>query len=616
MTTTVSNTTRERKNWLRDHSRPRGNRNVMPDAVDWNDPEQVAMAKWMCLQNTPEGLSFLARHVLGFDYWDFLHGKRPVEHKQGLWWSSGYHRTCGLVDWGEHRRMAAACVGVRDAVLFCSRNSNKTTFGVARCIQTILQNRNVRWIIYMATKDLAEKTVGQIRRGLEKPRLVQMFGEMVGDTWASDRFDVAGRTRNDRCMTVMATGAWATSVGDHCDVLWTDDPIDFRMARNPDRLKDAIDTYQQLQPLLDPGGWELFTLTPYSQGDFSEFLMGKNNKSRSVRKIVNAPCGMTAEYDRRGRMVLRGQSRFPRLTRSFLRHQLEKMQSVETFNRQYALQIGAPEDEVFRREDMIAAPWEPRFRKLSAYVLTDTASSSKEDACQSVIALVLMDWDATAYVVDLWIGKWKPSEFRDNVIAFIKKWQSETMMCGIAMERVTLNQVYRVLVEEEMRRHGITLPWIELPRGTQSDAGKQGDTKRGRIRAMEQRVRSRKLRFLEEKMTRSLRVGGTETPLYSSNGYFTVDGRELPSGEIVEQFVHWRDRKDYGGVMDIPDCLSAIDQCDSKGTRLLTPSSQRRALLTQLDSSPVPWSGTPHRRGAAVHRRQSFWERMQSRGRS
>ena len=590
-------------------ARKETDRTKIPDPIDWDDPDQVLAAKWMCKQRTPEGLSFLARHVLGQDYWKIVGNfGRSHDHRNGRWWSYGIQRTCGLVDWGEHRRMAAALARRKNPVLFCSRNANKTWWGCVLLVQTVIEDRNIRWLINMATKDLAQKTLRLLRKFFENKRLVQLFGEFKGSTWADDALEVCGRTKDDRCVTVQATGAWALNVGDRCDVLWTDDPVDFRMAKNPERLKAAIEMVQNLMPLCDPGGFLLDTLTPYEANDYAAYLLGESKTHRRSggrnREIIHAPCGMTATYDKKGRPVLEGRPVFPRLNKMFLKEQLRNM-DVDKFNRQYALMIASPEAEVFHREDLVPAKWENRFQRMCSYILTDTSTADNSDACQAVIALVTIDADATAYVLDMRIGKWPPSKFRDNFIKFIQDWRAEVMIVGVAMERVSLNHTYRAWLEEDMRRHGISIPWIELPRGTQLDTGNQGDTKRSRIRALEARVRARKLRFVEERMARSAHLDGRIVPIYRSEGFASTDGKMLPSGEIVDQFTAWRDRKDYRGIMDIPDCLSALDQVDNENRRLLTPSSIRRSSIDTRPLAPSPMRV----RRQALDERRSFWDR-------
>lgn len=587
-------------------------RREIPDPIDWDDPEQVETAKWFCRQRTPEGLSFLARHILGQNWWKIVESfNRVRECYNGTWYANaGWWHTTGLVDWGPHRKMARALVSHKNPVLFCSRNANKTYWGAVLVVQTVLNDRNTRWLIAMATKDLAQKTLRMLRQFFESKRLVALFGEIKGPIWTDDMLEVTGRTRADRCATVQATGAWAINVGDRCDNLWIDDPVDFRMARNPERLRAAIDMVQNLQPLRDPGGFLLDTLTPYEQNDYAAYLLSESKAHKRTgsakRAIVRAPCGMVASYDNKGMPILSGEPVFPRLNRQFLRQQLSEM-GVDRFNRQYALSIASPEAEVFHRTDLIPAPWEHRFRTMCSYVLTDTSTADSEESCTAVIALVTIDFDATAYVLDLRVGKWKPSTFRDNFIKLIQDWRSETMIVGIAMERVSLNNTYKAWLAEDMKRHGISIPWIELPRGTQADVAVQGDTKRSRIRALEARIRGQKLRFVEEKMSRNCMIDGNFRPIYRSQGFITVDGKSEPMGEIVDQFVNWRDRKDYRGVMDIPDCLSALDQVDNEGRRLLTPSSVRRATSAPLETQ-MKHPGTLARK-MPEPRRKSFFDR-------
>lgn len=559
------------------------------DAINWDDPQQRRWLKWLCEQRVPEGLSALARHCLGNDYWKIETAKDSHTLRAGKWrWRGGVWTTCGLVDWGPNRRIQEAYLSPADKVILCSRDGLKTANGIANYVQTIIIDRDTRGMVYMGTGKNAEKTVAAIRRCLERKEVVALWGEFQGEgkekskDWGRASFTVLGRDVDHRIPTVQAGGTDVNTTGDHVLWCWIDDPISYQEARSADVVAKVIDGWLQIQPLIDAGGHEAISLTPYVRGDMADRLLSEH---ADIYHIVRIPCGYLASYDDRGRIVLTGHSNFPHLTHAYLLKKAQKM-GVDRFNLNYGLTLNDASGAVFRREDLVPEPWQPRFSYLSAYVLTDTAFSLSSDACLSVLALVLMDWDDTAYVADMRVGRWSDDQLLHEYLQLVQHWQSRVRIVGTAMERVTLNVQVRSAWEREMRNRGVRWRWIELRRSATKASGDQGVAKAQRIKAMESRVRSHRLRFLPT-VPKTAMLNGVLTTLYDPQGMRMSNGTYQPSGEIVEQFVRWSDSPYYKGLQDIPDCLAALDEMTYDGrSRAIPPSSRSQPAMEPRRSDP------------------------------
>src|SRR5690606_32950374 len=159
----------------------------------------------------------------------------------------------------------------------------------------------------------------------------------------------------------------------------------------------SIQCYGMLRPILNPGAKTRVSMTPYNEQDLSHHL--RTNLGDSVECLV-LDCGMEAVPDGRGRLTLQGEPRFPHHSAAVLQTQLDGM-LPQDFNAQYAMKIQNPEDQIFYRENFLAADWNPRFAGCNAYVMTDTAVTDDDAACRSVIAIVILDWDDTSYLVDM-----------------------------------------------------------------------------------------------------------------------------------------------------------------------------------------------------------------------
>lgn len=553
---------------------------VKNDEIDWTDPKQREWLKWLCEQRSPEGLSALARHVLKFDTWTIQRRGEARVHRSGTWkWRNGIWRTCGIVDWGPHREMLETLLHDGDKVLLCTRDAFKTSCVIAERIQHILSNPNTRGMVYMETGKNASKTVGAMADMLLRKEVEELWGDQKGTSkdWSKWSFTVGNRTEQHRIPTVQVGGSDVNTTGDHILWLRIDDPLSYQSARNAEIVDKVIDGWLNIQPLKDPGADECVSLTPYAKGDMADKLCGEHAQNYRITRI---PCGCIAKRDAMNRVILEGRSRFPHLTEEYLLQKARTM-GPERFNLNYGLTMDENEGQIFRREDLIAHPWEDRFSYLSAYILTDTAVSTSKDSCQSVLALVIMDWDDVAYVVDLRAGHWNDTELLEQFCAMHARWASRLRIVGVAMERVSLNTHIRSSWDREIRARGIPVRWIELRRSQPGTKDQQGQQKALRIRALENRVITHRLRFLPS-VPKTCTLHGKLSVLYDPEGYHDPTGKMLPAGEIVEQFVRWNDAAGYRGMQDIPDCLAALDEVSHDGmTRMIPPSPRRSASMPE-----------------------------------
>lgn len=572
------------------------------DAVDWDDPEEVRLLKALVADDSPEGLSAWARHVCGYNYFKQPDPRtrkqvsvraRPTRIYRGVLW------TCGIVDYGPHRQMAQAFLAPDDALIVCSRDSFKTHMAMAWLSRLIALNRDQCVIVYMQTMAEAEKTVDAIRNILESEAAVRLFGDFKGDSkrWKTDSFTVCGRSNpSERNPTCVAVGVDKFVTGAHGDVFYCDDPVSWQTARSRDQLEKAKEGYQASMPLMNPGFIQRITLTPYAPGDFCEWAVSELAMPRTF-----IPCGMVAGIDDQHQKTLTGSPTFPHLSSAHLAKILGSM-SVSMFNRQFALKMDDA-DSLFRREDFVPARWDERMSRLSAYLMTDSATSKRDDACMSVLAWVLLDWDATAYIADMDIGRWRPTEFVDHAFAMIQRWQSRTIFRGMTIEKATLNDVYRDWMVKEATSRGVRLNFIPIARGGGLDSDKQPVHKQQRILGLEQYLRAHRIKFLDT-IPRHFHDQGKIKLLYDPHGHQAPGQAAQPAGEIVDQFIHWKNTSSYKGLRDIPDCLADMHAVDpTNGQRLLSLPPRSYAAQPDL-SRPAP------QRAHAQRLRGDYWSRF------
>ena len=576
------------------------------DAIDWDNPEEVELLRELVKSDTPEGLSAWARHVCGYNYFKYRtrSGKQGSTRASPRRWYRGVVWTCGIVDYGPHREMLKGYLNPGHQVIVCSRDSFKTHAAIAWISRYIALNRDITVVVFMQTASEAEKTVLSIRSVLESDPAVKLFGAFKPDKvamWGKDRFTVSERTNHaSRDPTVIGIGVDKFTTGAHGDIFYADDPIGWQTARSPEQIQKAIEAHQASIPLMNPGFIQRVTVTPYVANDYCEWVMGLGLPTTAL------PCGMTAEYDAQHQPRLIGHSAFPHLTRAHLQDVLDSGMSPEMFNRQYALRFDDT-GSFFRREDFVVGRWNERMTGMQAYLLTDTASSRRDDACMSVLTWVILDWDATAYIADMAIGRWLPSMVVEEVFRMIERWQSRTPCRGITFEKTQANDVYENWLQESARSRGVRLRIIPISRGGALDSATQPVHKHQRIAGLQQYFRARRIVFLEDTLPREFVDLGKRRVLFDPHGYRAAGGVTLPDGEIVRQFVQWKDSPKYKGVQDICDCLADLHAVDSKGDRLLALPPRPR--ITASASSALPMPARPH----AARLRSDYWSRFQVR---
>lgn len=567
-------------------------------------PDKEAM-----LQPTATGLSLLARHVLGMNYWkDFPSGRRKT--RTNLLWDGERQTTCGLVDWGPHGRMLQFMADdeLGSVLVMMSRGGLKTSGLQAGVIQHALRNPDAPQMIYMENyQDQTLETIGVVKRQFEENEVLKdVFGNLVGSPWADDKLHWATRKGLDDRNPSLAGGATDKNrTGGHYDIIWIDDPTSPKQARSPEQMRKAIDGYEFLVPILNPGGRFIVTCTPYDENDLSHHI--RSNLADEFRQLI-IPCGMEAVSDGKGGFRLEGEPALPHHNRAFLEAQLKKMGAAK-FNSQYALKTVNPSDRIFFREQFEQVPWHKTMAGMSTYVLTDTASSDADAACFSVAALVALDHNDVAYLLDLRVGRWTPEKFSSELIELVADWQSKVKIVGVTMENIGLNRVYRAYLEREARDRNVRLRFIGIPRGTGAPSKNQ------RIRSLTTRFQAGHFRVVET-ISRSYFDHGEERVLWNPDGFLS-DGQRLPDGELVDQFLRFRNSGGDQLNIDICDALADLQSCDQRGMRYVTPSPRpwQGEAKPVFNGSPESWNRVVRARersdilSAPNRNSGSYWQR-------
>lgn len=556
------------------------------------DHQKVAFFKRRCLDDT----GFVCRNILGWNF-DEYGGKRTNVGTGGVRAKGAHQRIVEFLDRED----------TRYKLLEAPRGSYKSTIIQGFITRQILKNPNVRILYGMKTDEkVAEKSLA-IRNSLEMPLVRDLFGEQRGELWDNQKFIVAGRTKkNLQEATVSTFSLKALPTGGHYEFIIVDDLIDHENCKTPESLENAKRVAELIQPLLIAGGTLIYIGTRYDEGDIYAELESNPLFRPPYGETVIYGAGVRVRQKDGGGLFLEldestGGLTFPHLTLELLTERLHGMSrkgDFFTFSCQYLNYVPTGTTAFFKREQFQPLRWGEDMRGLSGYLLTDTATSEKEEGCYSVIAYVLLDVHDNLYLVDLRVGHWRPQQFIEVFFEVLDLWATGDKAanhCGECWEEISLAEVFEAAIKNDARARRIRLHPIKMPR-------KKTNDKFARIGRLETPLAKGQF-YVVNTVPRTFEDLDGERILWDPEGH--TDARsntKLPGGELVDEFVRFPSTK---WKRDIPDTLAmAYEVRVADGYRYvkhrpLRAVSLRTPTLTELraprqpdDDRPDYWSTT------------------------
>jgi len=208
------------------------------------------------------------------------------------------------------------------------------------------------------------------------------------------------------------------------------------------------------------------------------------------------------------------------------------------------------------------------------YILTDFAfiaeekKKGKADRC--AFWVISLDVNRYAYVRDVWMGRWKPS---DSVRIVCDLWnngcQSGWNMKGVAVELTTHNEILQSVFEEVRRQTFIHPKIIPIQ-------GRSQEVKDMRIEASEPKWRRGEIYFAASFRARTRRWSGLDRkvwrtamdPAGDGSGEFNPD-RDYPADEM-----HRADHQGGQGQQLWKDAKSVQDEQRSRGLNIFRKPQQ------------------------------------------
>lgn len=553
-----------------------------------------------CLNDT----GFVCRNLCGWNYDDDGTGRRTAEGTGGVR-DSGAHKE--IVDMLDDEAS-------KYKLLEAPRGSYKSTITQGYITRQILRNPNVRILYGMKTDAKAREKAMAIRSTLEDSKIAQLFGEQKGERWEQDRFTVATRTQKNLQEPTLSTFSLESlPTGGHYDFIIVDDLIDHENCKTPESLENARKVVKLIQPLLVVGGTLVFIGTRYDANDIYATL--------ERNSLFHPPLGITRIFGAGVRVVSdpeeglllyeeKGGLTFPHLTLDVLRQRLKGMSDGNDFfefSCQYLNVVPSSINSPFLRENFKAINWESAFAGYTGYLLTDTATSLKEEGCMSVIAYVLLDAVDNVYVADLRCGHWRPPEFVSHFFDVLEKWHDRVNHAGEVWEDISLVEVFETALRIDSRDRKIRRRTIKLPR-----AG--ADSKHRRILRLEPVFRRGGFYVLNTVPEYYTALDGEQLLFHPRHYRDARGGAPQPDGELVRQFVEYRPKS----KCDIADTVAMILETDRKkgGDRYCRFKNYLVGKAAREAASRLQYSAVLRSVPAESPVQKDWWDTLEPHGRA
>lgn len=380
-------------------------------------------------------------------------------------------------------------------------------FDIGQIVFEVARNPNIRILVCSETGKQARKFVKKAMEIIDSDWFQERFGVHRGKNWKLATGEFTSALRQDKHTkepTVLAAGVGEVQTGSHWDLVIMDDICSQENTRNKEAIESLWFWFGETLAQLDPG-CRLFVIgTLHHYADIYCRIQKDAEMREQFDFSIHAwrdPAGDPRE-DNGGEMF------FPdRLTKAFVTKQKSFM-PPRLFACFYENVPTSEEDRIFKPEYFQVIKDEEIPGSVWTYIFTDFAfiaeekKKGKADRC--AFWIVSIDVNRYAYVRDVWIGRWKPS---DSVKIVCQLWdsgcQSGWNMKGVMVEWTVHNEIL-MSAFEEIRRQSFIHPKIIAIQG------RSQEVKDMRIEASEPKWRRGEMYFASSFFERKRRWG----PMY------------------------------------------------------------------------------------------------------
>ena len=312
---------------------------------------------------------------------------------------------------------------------------HNSEFVTLRVLWELGRDPNLRVKIVCQSDDRAKRVLTSLKKHITSNRLLHLvFPGLKRDpngAWTDTKIDLL-RPGVPRDPSIHALGVLSTVVGGRSDLLWFDDPMDYRMIiLQPKTGKAAVaKTFAEWMPTLVPTGRVWVTMTPWGESDLAGVL-----RTRKGWALCENAVGTDDDP-----FVPLWPARF---SRQYLM-ELRESEGAIDYDRAYRLKL-VSEDVVPVRPKWIRYYDNKLLGNPDNYfcvVSFDLAISQAATADYFAYSVVLYDADRNlSFVVDAQQGRYTFQEQVDIVLTTAKSWNADRVVIEKAMYEGALAQL-------------------------------------------------------------------------------------------------------------------------------------------------------------------------------
>lgn len=357
-------------------------------------------------------------------------------------------------------------------------------FNVAHVCWLIAKDPNLRILVASETDKQAKEFVAKAMQIIDSQWFRDRFGIHRGKDWkeGSGSFKSALRTlKHIKEPTLQATGVGAVRTGMHWDFVFMDDVCSQENTRTPESIESLWYWFGETLAQLDPG-CRLFVIgTLHHYAD----IYCRIKKDPRMRELFEmsiygwADPLVDPESNEPTTLFFPG-----RLTRKFVAQQ-KRILPPRLYSCFYENRPQSEEQQLFSPSYFRVIPDQDIPRQVWSYILTDfafTAEDKKKDRPdRSAFWVIALDCNRVAYVLDIVVGRWRPSDSCRIVCDLWTRYQHWNVK-AVTVEKGAHDELLSSLFEE-IRRQTFIMPRFQLI------GGRSQEIKDMRIEASEPRWR-------------------------------------------------------------------------------------------------------------------------------
>ena len=450
-------------------------------------------------------------------------------------------------------------INYKGKLVLWPRGSFKSqVFNVGQAAWMIAKNPNIRILVTSETGKQARKFVKETMKIVESDWFKEMFGDHTLAEWkpASGQFTSSLRTRQGvKDPTLCAAGVGEVQTGAHWDVIFLDDICSQENTKTPDSIEALWTWFGEIKAQLDPGGLLFMIGTLHHYSDIYCRIMKDDELSKDF-EISRFAWSEPIVDPRKTAEEAPATLFFPgRLTRTYVASQRRSM-PPRLYACFYENRPTTGEQQLFMPEYFRTIPDESIPNAVWTYILSDFAfiadEKKRDRPDRTVFWVVSIDCNRVAYVLDVVIGRWKPSDSVRIACDLWNRYQWATLK-GMTVEKTCYNELLSSVFEEVRRQTHIMPRFISI-------GGRSQEIKDMRIEAAEPRWRGGDIYFAQ-----SLRDNWRKwKPMF-------------------DEMTEWP----FSTHDDVPDAISDLDKKDE---------SDPHSPIHYCPAPPVGWSQQPVRR--------------------